>query len=309
MGNIKERIKKILPNTFAYYKAKKDKFALIWLTRKLTRTGINHQTRDIKVIVSLTSYPKRITQVHSTIKSLLRQKFSADNVVLWLAEDQFINKEKDLPQTLLNLKKYGLTICWYQDIKSYKKLIPALQKYPNDIIVTADDDVIYWPMWLSKLYEEYLNCGDNKTIIAYRGHQIVFDTSTNHIKPYSEWNFLGITEQCSLQNFFTGYGGVLYPPHSLSMPDVLNENLFMSICPYADDIWFWAMAILNNTKIKKCASTKMVYSDNININQCFSLMVVNHNQGNDKQLQQVLECYPQIIAILKESIELELKNK
>lgn len=43
----------------------------------------------------------------------------------------------------MDLRDKELTIDWYHDIKSYKKLIPTLQKYPDSIIVTADDDIIY----------------------------------------------------------------------------------------------------------------------------------------------------------------------
>lgn len=108
------------------------------------------------LIVSLTSYPKRINTVHLVIKSLLYQSLHADKVILWLAPEQFPNKEKDLPQDLLDLIPQGLTIDWYHDIKSYKKLIPALKKYPNSIIVTADDDNIYQKQWLEKLYNSYV---------------------------------------------------------------------------------------------------------------------------------------------------------
>ena len=42
--------------------------------------------------------------------------------------------------------------------------------------------------------------------------------------------------------------GVLYPPHTL-YSDVSREDLFIRLAPDADDVWFWAMAVLNGTKI------------------------------------------------------------
>jgi hypothetical protein len=81
--------------------------------------------------------------VHKTIETLLNQSHKADKVILWLAEEEFPNKEKGLPRELIQLIKSGLTISWCRDIKSYKKLIPALEKYPKSIIVTADDDLYY----------------------------------------------------------------------------------------------------------------------------------------------------------------------
>ena len=53
------------------------------------RYGLNCNKRSQKVIVSLTSYPKRINTVWITIETLLRQSFKPDKIILWLATDQF----------------------------------------------------------------------------------------------------------------------------------------------------------------------------------------------------------------------------
>ena len=53
----------------------------------------------------------------------------------------------------------------------------------------------------------------------------------------------------SFANKLVGCGGVLYPPNCL-YKDVLDEELFMKLAPTNDDIWFWLMAVMNNTKIK-----------------------------------------------------------
>ena len=60
---------------------------------------------------------------HFCIYSLLTQNFKPDVVVLWLAEEQFPNKEADLSEELLKFKKNGLTIKWCHDIKPYKKFM------------------------------------------------------------------------------------------------------------------------------------------------------------------------------------------
>ena len=101
--------------------------------------GVNETKREYKVIVSLTTFPARINFVHKTISALLNQTFKPDSVVLWLAEEQF--PDKKIPETLLNLQKYGLEVRWCEDIRSFKKLVPSLREFPNDIIVTADDDI------------------------------------------------------------------------------------------------------------------------------------------------------------------------
>jgi len=249
----------------------------------------------VKLIVTLTSYPDRMYDIHYSVYSLLKQSKKPDMVILYLAEEQFPNKEADLPQKLLKFKENGLTIKWCKDLKSYKKLIPALKEFPNDIIVTADDDIFYPENWLLKLYEAYLK--NPEFIHAHRVHKITFEDGK--IRPYTSWKGCINDNSADFINFPTTGGGVLYPPKSLS-PDVLNEELFLNLAPNADDIWFFAMAVLNNTKIKvvhnPVSRIKQVnpkrdlgfYDEN-------TLYISgNGTGGNDIQLNNILEHYPSI---------------
>ena len=60
--------------------------------------------------------------------------------------------------------------------------------------------------------------------------------------------------------FFTGLGGVLYPPNSLDIR-VLNEEKFSMLCPSGDDIWFWGHALLKGTKIKLMPLVRKPFKD------------------------------------------------
>ena len=206
-------------------------------------SSLNTQPRETKIIVSLTSFPGRIHIVPETIKTILNQKtFKPDAVELWLAESQFPGKEADLPAALVRLKEYGLQICWCDDIKSYKKLIPALKKHLDSIIVTADDDVYYRRDWLEKLY-----AGAQKApghVYCHRATQ--FYLSENSFDAVGGGrNFYAAP---AYLNKLVGVGGVLYTPGILHS-DVLNEALFMELAPTNDDIWFWFMAVLNDIKV------------------------------------------------------------
>ena len=189
-----------------------------------------------KLVISLTSYPARIPALHHTLKTLLNQTMKADLVVLWLKPEQFPKGEADLPREITELKKMGLTIDWYHNVKSYTKLIPALKKYPNDIIVTADDDILYPENWLKLLYRGYKKYP--QSIQCHRAFGII--TENNSIAPYKSWKRgqiipgVGAMGQDStiavpgFKNFFTGVSGVLYPPHSLH-PDVFDEEQFKKL--------------------------------------------------------------------------------
>ena len=265
------------------------------------------QKKD-NIIVSLTSFPARIKIVHKTIETILNQTLKADKVILWLAESQFPNKENDLPNKLLSLTKKGLSINWYhKDIKSYKKLIPTLIEYPNATIITSDDDILYDSKWLETLYLPYI-INQTQTIYCHRAHQILFDEN-NEIKKYIDWNFNISSDTSSYNLLFTGVGGVLYPPHSLHK-DTTNENLFTSLCPHADDLWFWAMALLNHTKIQPINVYKSKLKTILG-SQTTALCHDNVRNGrNDLQLNNLLSHYSEIYELLDHNLpSLEKKRK
>lgn len=249
------------------------------------------------VIVSLTSYPARIETVHHTINTLLKQTIKADKIILWLAKEQFPHKEKDLPLQLLDLTNEGLEIKWYHDVKSYKKLIPALKKYPKSIIVTTDDDLLYARGWLEKLLLSYIK--QPMAIHCHRGHLIRF--FNKNILPYRQWQQNIRISQTLYNTFPTSGAGALYPPHSLHK-DVLDEEKFMRLCPQADDIWFWAMAVKNDFPIKVVENniSKLNYIDGTQETALWQNNVIGGQ--NDIQLQNVLKEYPEILDKLDKTI-------
>ena len=217
---------------------------------KLSLPCLNTNPRTPKIILSLTTFPDRINTVSKTIKTLLNQTLKPDKVILWLASEQFPKKEQELPGDLLELKNFGLDIKWCEDIKSYKKLIPSLIEFENDIIITFDDDIYYPFDTVEKLYNSYLKNPD--CIHTNRAKRFYIKNNTICAKKMSEVYWTKY-QDISYKNAQTGCGGVLYPPKSLN-PNVLNKQEFMSLIPTHDDIWFWLNAILNNTKIKVVSS-------------------------------------------------------
>ncbi|MBQ2886365.1 MAG: hypothetical protein IJE43_21805 [Alphaproteobacteria bacterium] len=201
------------------------------------------------------------------------------------------------------MQKRSLIIEWYHDIRSYKKLIPALKKYPEEIIITADDDVIYDENLIKNLiktYKKYPNC-----IIANRVHWASIQKDKT-LLPYKKWAKLIKYKSPSHNLFFTGIGGVLYPPHCF-YKDILKEDLFVKLCKDTDDIWFWCMALLKNTKIKQ--SNKICNVKYIDLElENTGLNVINCLGGNnDKNLKLMIEYYPEIINML--SSKIVYKNK
>lgn len=272
---------------------------------KFTGLGINPERDENSIIVSLTSFRERMEDIHYCIFSLLYQNLKPHKVILWLAESQFPNKEKDIPQKVLDFKKHGLTIEWYKDIRSYKKLIPTLLKYPDYYIVTADDDLFYPKNWLEKLWEvheEYPN-----DIISSRCRGIVFED--NEIKTYNRWELINEFCDASYLIFPTNGAGTLFLPNMFS-EKVLDEELFLKLCPLGDDIWFWAMITLNNFKtrpIKKpVLDLKYVnIARELGIVGGYKLWEDNKEGCNDIQINNVINQFPEILTILQKEQENE----
>ena len=259
-------------------------------------SGVTKIKREQEVVISLTSYPARIGSAYKTIRSLLHQDYLPDRVVLWLAEEQFPNHE-GVPQKVLELQKYGLEIRWYHDIRSYKKLIPALIAFPDALIVTVDDDWYYRRDMLRVLIEEHAQ--HLNEIIC---HTITHPTLNEHKRLVSGND--GTKDTSSFYNKILGSGGILYPPMSLDQ-DILNENLFMVEAPTNDDIWFWAMAVKHGTKIRlaKNALGNALMTDAKS--QLENSLGIHNSTQNlyEKVTNRMLELYPEILHRLLEEKE------
>jgi len=287
-------------------------------TEKMTKRSVLDMLPSLKplvekniprYIVSLTTYGKRLVEmVHFTIITLLNQTIQPDKVVLWVA-----NEEKErVTDILKTLVEIGLDIRFCEDIRSYKKLIPALEIFPNDYIITADDDVFYPEDWFEMLITEHKK--NPQSIVCHRAHGIKM-TASGKLCNYMDWyhqidnNYPDI-KQNNFKIFPVGIGGTLFPPNCFHS-DVQNKNLFMKLAPNADDIWFWAMAVLNSKRFNKNKPFSIVFNGYVDFKDYFidieeekngnALWKTNIHGGNDKQLQAVIDYYPEIKRIISNS--------
>jgi len=250
-------------------------------------------TRDRKckeeIIVSLTTHGRRLYDAYIAIESIMQGSVLPNRIILWLSEEY-----KDtiiFPVTLQNQIERGLEVKYCKDIRSYTKLIYALKEFPEASIVTIDDDVIY-PY---DLIENFVNVHNRieGVICANHIHTIPNDFDTNPITYDNMDLFTQYGEICRQRYLLEGYLGVLYPPDSLNK-EVFNEKVFLDICSTGDDIWFSAMAMLNNTGIvyadPHLRTEREVGNDDV---QAEGLRIENHLEGrkNDIQIQRVWKKY------------------
>lgn len=213
------------------------------LRRLPVKQLLQRKSTTVPMVVSFTSIPQRLAKVHYTVKSLLNQTVSPEKIVLWLHEDL----KTGLPKKLQQLQGDIFDIRYSPFTCPHRKLIHSLQAFPDAAVITCDDDSMYEPLWLQRLYEEH--CAYPADVIANRCNLISYDGKGETL-PYRNWGKVsdgGFTAEALMP---AGYGGVVYPPASLD-PRATDEKLFMQLAPRADDLWFKAMSVLKGTRSRR----------------------------------------------------------
>lgn len=250
--------------------------------RPLPRKRMAHSL-PAPLIVSLTSFPPRFGTLAATLKGLLAQSVAPDKLILWVAHED----SSKLPRNVRALQKSGLTLCATDDLGSYKKIIPALDLFPNAFIATADDDMYYEPSWLECLVAGY--GGDLEEIVCRRAHKIILDENGRPL-PYLQWELNTDCRKRSNLIFPTSGGGVLYPPGCFHK-DVFRRDIFTELAPNADDMWLYWMARLNNRSFRRVGTKLRLLT--WPKSQRHSLWSKNKmpDGGNDDQIDQLASKY------------------
>ena len=203
--------------------------------------GKSASPAPVEVIISLTSIPSRLSMLHLTIKSLLNQNVSFEKIVLWLHQDL----ENSLPSALQNMQGKRFAIHYCTTTEPHRKLVETLKLFPDRIIVTCDDDMMYPKDWLFRLLESWRDTPDDIVAHMCRKVRLV----NGDIMPYRTWH--GESKgKSTTRTLALGWGGVLFPPGSLDAR-VLDRDTYMRLSPYADDLWVKAMAMLKGTAVRR----------------------------------------------------------
>ena len=174
----------------------------------------------------------------SSIKLLFANTIRPDRLVLNLSKDEFPNKEKDLPQELVDYvkKDRNFEIYWVDgNTKPYKKTIPTLRRFPSDVIISVDDDINYPKNFIQILWNYYVMYGKQCPITA-GGYQWKNDT-------FSHYGGFSLIKK----EFFGDYLDDLY--ENLVLPSIDDF-------PFADPIITYA-SLLNSKRYKFTAGFDM----------------------------------------------------
>lgn len=244
------------------------------------------------IIVSLTSYGVRVTDtLPYALYSLLQQSRIPNRIVVWLDNVNW-NRDK-LPEILKHLQSLGVEFYYVDDLRSYKKLIPALKMFPDNIIITVDDDMYCNTRLVEWLLDEY-KASNEKCVVGTWA--FVEEKINGGYLPYSQWKDKVIAENGQKYSLI-GCGGVLYPPHIFD-EEIFNEDVFMKLAPYADDLWFWAMEKRLGIPVRLVPNARYGLNTPINKVDSYdpfkegSLFYINEVLGNNNaQFKRLIDYY------------------
>jgi len=191
-------------------------------------------------IITLTSWKGRINFIHKNLQNLLRNQIKPKKLILNLAVEEFPYKNSELPKEILTLlKKYkNFEIFWVQKNNNvFKKLIPTLNRFKNDIIISLDDDILYPHNTIKNMLKCYNKLG--------KKNPISFGTKK------SDWNING-----KVINAHFGAGSLVkYEYYNNKINEIYMNTTIDRInkgikCP--DDALYTYAALVNGYKYIRC---------------------------------------------------------
>lgn len=199
-----------------------------------------------RIIVSLTSYPKRITNVAKSVFYLLsKQTVKPDEIHLWLSTEEFKNKEKDLPKELAQLLEVGaLQLHWLpKNTFVHKRHEYFKIANDNDLVFLIDDDVKYSDNLIEtviKTHNKFPNCiicYNRYPAHVYKGKHIIYGKELHETAP--QVNKIRWCGQSMIP-------AKLYPKECLTDE---HQRIRDKVDPVSDECWFQPWIVYNDIPI------------------------------------------------------------
>ena len=197
------------------------------------------------VVISLSSYGRRLRWVHLAIESVAH----AAPVELWLEpQDYHASRSAGLQR----LCARGLRIRQAEPgLGPHTKYLPASRAHPQSWLITIDDDVLYPPACVPQL----LAAARPTQITAHRAHRIRLQGQ--RIAPYIHWNPVRST-RASLLHVPTGVSGVCYPPKFVQrLAQLRREDIDASL--HCDDLLLHHTALRAELPVAQVAATPRTF--------------------------------------------------
>ena len=213
-----------------------------------------------KIIVSMTSWPPRYQSAAIAMKSIVQQCDEGNlhdrvKFVLVLSEDECCSTyaRKEACELMDKMDALGVDVIIDKgNTRSHKKLIPTLERYPDNPILVVDDDMQQREGWLQAFIDDHkahpsdIIYGHSSSVVEVIDGKIVEGIAQRgiHTKP---------GQRTYNEKPANGAAGTLYPPHTFTDARFFDRILFMLICPNSDETWQWAFAVIEG-RTYRCLS-------------------------------------------------------
>lgn len=203
----------------------------IFLRYKLLRPSLpDTLPADGDFVLSLTSFPKRMTYLWMVIDMLMRQETRPSTIYLCLFKGDF--PDGKLPESLEPYLDRGLKVLWADlDLKPHLKYQLAFKVEASGLkrnIITVDDDLFYPAGMVSRLAK--LHSDFPEAVCA----DITRRINGPH---YSDWAFEMAAHAPDKNLLALGAGGVLYPYSFYKSECLFDTDSILKTCLKADDLW------------------------------------------------------------------------
>lgn len=228
-----------------------------------------------RIIVSVTTYPKRFEKFKIAIQHILNQTLKYDilriNIDDNLSEDD-IKMYKDYISSL-NDNRIELKVvdCRY---RSANKLLPTIKDYPDDVVITTDDDMTIKEHILESLYNMHLKLP--MCIITHEINPVLIDENYN---VDIQLAFMPRLYEISYGKYLSNC--CLFPPHVFDNTDVFNLEKFENF-KYHDELWFWIHSTINGIKVFCIDDTLSFQIDSMSSKE-FDETALSNINGNVKK--------------------------
>lgn len=192
------------------------------------------------IIVSMTTIPSRKDRFKENLPSILEQTYKFDKLVINVQHEEDLDWYREIAKMDARIE---INLC-EEKWRSCNKLLPTLKKYPNDVIITIDDDIYYPNLCFQKLIDKW---NENKNcIIAHEVNPIQLDTKNKVVIYYNEMDVK--LEEKAYGKYLSNC--TLFPPQCFDNTDLFDYDKMMKCTDgLHDELWFWIQSTLKHVKV------------------------------------------------------------
>lgn len=217
--------------------------------------------KDEQIILSMTTWPPRYETTGKVMAGLVNQ-IQEDNLqervhaLLVLSEEEVCSTyaRKAACDLMSDMEKMGVEVIIDRgNIRSHKKLMPTLEKYPGHAVLVVDDDQRQQQGWLKTFIMDQEAHPDDIIYGMSTSRVFVLDRTIIEKRPHGKlWlSTPGMTSR-DLKPA-NGSSGTLYPANTFKDERFFDRELYMSLSPSSDETWQWAFGKMAG-KTYRCLS-------------------------------------------------------